>query len=145
MAVCWEKELVVHRRCGTTIAAANFISSAASRFVMGRVFTFLNVMVLAVANLIGPLLGTMLQKHVTTSGTRDREISGTSTSGNSQPRSLAAGWRYRSSFREDTTLLAKKTKKVVEMVEDKTARDVALEVPLWVEQIRSYTIYVSAG
>ena len=90
-----ERELVVHRRCGTTIAAANFISSAAFLGLLWatRHFTFLNVMVaLAVANLIGPLLGTMLQKHVTTSwDVRDREISGIEYKCE-RPASFFGGW-----------------------------------------------------
>jgi hypothetical protein len=75
-----ERELVVHRRCGTTIAAANFISSVAflSLLWATRYFTFFNVVIaLVMANLIGPLLGTILQQHVTTAwDVRDREIAG---------------------------------------------------------------------
>lgn len=75
-----ERELVVHRRCGTTIAAANFVSSAAFLALLWATqhFTFLNVIVaLAIANLAGPLLGTVLQQYVTTSwDVRDREIAG---------------------------------------------------------------------
>lgn len=75
-----EKNLVVHRRCGTTIAAANFVSSAAflALLLATRHFTFFNVVIaLFMANLIGPLLGTVLQKYVTTCwDVRDREIVG---------------------------------------------------------------------
>jgi len=73
-----ERELAIHRRCGTTIAAANLISSAAFLVLLWatRHFTFLNVILaLAIANLTGPLLGKILQKYVTTSwDVRDREI-----------------------------------------------------------------------
>lgn len=90
-----EKELAVHRRCGTTIAAANFISSAAflGLLLATRHFTFFNVVVaLAIANLTGPLLGTILQKHVTTSwDVRDREIVGVEYDWE-QPVSFFSGW-----------------------------------------------------
>ncbi|HHV08614.1 MAG TPA: hypothetical protein GXX69_10430 [Firmicutes bacterium] len=91
-----ERELVVHRRCGTTIAAANFISSAAflGLLLATRHFTFFNVVIaLAIANLIGPLLGTILQKYVTTSwDVRDREIVGIEYNWETQPTLFFGGW-----------------------------------------------------
>jgi hypothetical protein len=91
-----EKDLVVHKRCGTTIAAANFVSSAAflALLLATRHFTFLNVVLaLIIANLIGPLLGTALQRLVTTSwDVRDREIVGIEHSWESAPPTLFASW-----------------------------------------------------
>jgi hypothetical protein len=78
--VAGEKELAVHKRCGTTIAAANFVSSAiflALLLASGR-FTLLNVVIaLAMANLVGPFLGNTLQAYVTTDwDVRQRRIVG---------------------------------------------------------------------
>ena len=90
-----EKDLVVHRRCGTTIAAANFVSSAAFLVLLLAThhFTFFNVVIaLLLANLIGPLLGTVLQKYVTTSwDVRDRGITGIEQSWE-RPAPLLLSW-----------------------------------------------------
>lgn len=65
-----ERRLAVHKRCGTTIAAANFVSSAVFLLLLLTTghFTLWNVILaLGLANLAGPLLGDFLQVHVTTS------------------------------------------------------------------------------
>jgi hypothetical protein len=65
-----EKELAIHRRCGTTMAAANFISSLAFLVLLfgSGQFTLLNVVLaLLIANLTGPIFGTWLQEYLTTS------------------------------------------------------------------------------
>lgn len=73
-----ERELAVHRRCGTTIAAANFVSSAVFLVLLLTTghFNLLNVIfALALANLAGPVLGNVLQAYVTTDwDVRDRVI-----------------------------------------------------------------------
>jgi len=64
-----ERELAIHRRCGTSIAAANFLASAIFLFLLyvTRHFTLFNVLLaVVVANLLGPLLGDWLQAHFTT-------------------------------------------------------------------------------
>ena len=72
-----ERDLVVHRRCGPPLRII-YLLVAFCFALATRYFTFFNVMVaLVIANLTGPLLGRILQKHVTTSwDVRDREISG---------------------------------------------------------------------
>ncbi|MCK8817819.1 DUF6391 domain-containing protein [Natroniella sulfidigena] len=64
-----ERGLVVHRRCGTSIAVANTLAAIIFLFLLvqtGR-FTILYVLVaIVISNLIGPLLGVWVQKKLTT-------------------------------------------------------------------------------
>ncbi|MCD6420347.1 MAG: hypothetical protein J7L41_06515 [Synergistetes bacterium] len=75
-----ETELVVHKRCGTTMATINFI--AAITFIALLLITgylsFLNVLLaLVVATILGPILSPTVQKHITTSSdVHDMEIVG---------------------------------------------------------------------
>jgi len=66
-----ETGLVVHNRCGTSIAAANFLSSVFFLILLlqtGR-FTLLNILfAMLLANLTGPVFGRLVQKYLTTSG-----------------------------------------------------------------------------
>lgn len=65
-----ETGLAVHNRCGTSIAAANFLSSVfflVLLFQTGR-FTVLNILfAMLLANLTGPVFGRLVQKYLTTS------------------------------------------------------------------------------
>ncbi len=75
-----ERDLVVHKRCGTTVATINFI--AAITFIALLLATgylsFLNVLVaLVIATILGPILSPFVQKHITTSAdVHDMEIVG---------------------------------------------------------------------
>ncbi len=75
-----ETELVVHKRCGTTMATINFI--AAITFIALLLITgylsFLNVLLsLVVATILGPILSPTVQRHITTSSdVHDMEIVG---------------------------------------------------------------------
>ncbi|NLC10918.1 MAG: hypothetical protein GX767_01520 [Firmicutes bacterium] len=65
-----EKDLVVHRRCGTSILSANFLFSLLFLFFLWRVgyFSFFNILLsLIAAQLLGPYLGVWAQKYITTS------------------------------------------------------------------------------
>lgn len=64
-----EHNLALHRRCGTSIAAANFLSAVVFLLLLllTRQFTLLNVILAMIAaNLMGPLLGQWVQAHFTT-------------------------------------------------------------------------------
>lgn len=65
-----ETGLAVHDRCGTSIAAANFLASVLFLVLLlqtGR-FTVLNILIaMLFANLTGPVLGRLVQKFFTTS------------------------------------------------------------------------------
>ncbi len=67
--------LSVHNRCGTSIIAANFVSSLFFVFLLWQtgMFSLLNVLVaIFAAQLIGPLAGRTVQKYITTSANVDR-------------------------------------------------------------------------
>ncbi|MDI3538300.1 MAG: hypothetical protein PWP12_216 [Bacillota bacterium] len=91
-----ERHLAIHKRCGTTIAAANFVASAVFLALLlgSGHFTLLNVVVaLAIANLTGPALGSLLQAYVTTDAdVRDRVITGVEYSFN-RPAFVPWGWQ----------------------------------------------------
>jgi len=64
-----EKDLAIHRRCGTSIAAANFLASLVFLLLLfiTRHFTLINVLrAMVAANLLGPLFGDWLQARFTT-------------------------------------------------------------------------------
>ena len=64
-----EKDLAIHPRCGTSIAAANFLFSLAFILVLlfSRHFTLLNLIVaFLLANLLAKPFGRILQKYFTT-------------------------------------------------------------------------------
>ena len=65
-----ECDLAIHRRCGTSIAIANF--TAASIFLLILIltgyFSILSIIFsLLLANMLSQYLGTLIQKHFTTS------------------------------------------------------------------------------
>ncbi|MGI5875355.1 MAG: DUF6391 domain-containing protein [Dethiobacteria bacterium] len=65
-----EKNLAIHRRCGTSILAANLLSSILIVYLLWSIgyFGFFYILLaLFVAQLFGPALGVLLQKFVTTS------------------------------------------------------------------------------
>ena len=65
-----EKDLAIHSRCGTTILAVNLIVALFFLlFLFGfRVFSILNVfLAIILANLVGPYLGLLFQRYLTTS------------------------------------------------------------------------------
>ncbi|MDK2927186.1 MAG: hypothetical protein PWR31_876, partial [Bacillota bacterium] len=94
--VAGERRLAIHKRCGTTIAAANFVASAVFLLLLltSGHFNLLNVILaLAVANLSGPLLGDFLQAHLTTNwDVRDRVIVGVEYSPE-RPAFVSWGWQ----------------------------------------------------
>ncbi len=64
-----EHHLAIHHRCGTSIAAANFLSALVFLLLLlfTRQFTLFNVLLAVIAaNLMGPLLGKWLQMYFTT-------------------------------------------------------------------------------
>jgi small-conductance mechanosensitive channel len=70
-----EKHLAIHRRCGTTMAAANFLSAIVflTLLVITGQFTLVNVLpAILIANLVGPVFGIWLQQHLTTSSDVDK-------------------------------------------------------------------------
>ncbi|WP_408954399.1 DUF6391 domain-containing protein [Natroniella sp. ANB-PHB2] len=72
-----EVGLVVHRRCGTSIAVANILASVIFLFLLIQTgyFNILYVLLaIVVANLVGPVLGVMVQKRLTTSTKVDEVI-----------------------------------------------------------------------
>jgi len=75
-----ERDLVIHRRCGTSITVANLVSSIifiALLVYTGNINIWNVVIALALANLIGPFLGSWVQKYITTSvDVEGMEISG---------------------------------------------------------------------
>ncbi len=65
-----EKNLVVHKRCGSSMVVANLLSAVAFivLLLMTQAFSLFNVVLaLLVAKLLGPSLGTWVQKEFTTS------------------------------------------------------------------------------
>lgn len=64
-----EKELAIHKRCGTSITVANFLSAIiflVLLFYTGN-FSIINmIFAIVLANLFGPFLGQLVQKHLTT-------------------------------------------------------------------------------
>ncbi len=69
-----ENYLVVHNRCGTTITAANFAAAVIFLILLittGFFSLWTMLLAMGLANLAGPLLGKMLQLHVTTSADVD--------------------------------------------------------------------------
>jgi len=65
-----EKNLAIHRRCGTSMLAANFISSVLIIFLLwsfGYFGIFYIVAALLAAQILGPYLGWVFQKYITTS------------------------------------------------------------------------------
>ncbi|MCX8127869.1 MAG: DUF6391 domain-containing protein [Synergistetes bacterium] len=75
-----EKELAVHKRCGTTMAMVNFVSAVAFLlllFVTGYL-TVLNIVIaLALSYILGPLFGPWVQRKLTTfADVTDMEIVG---------------------------------------------------------------------
>jgi len=69
-----ERRLAVHDRCGTSIAAANLVSSLALLAVLlglGRLSLINVVVAMLLANLSGPLLGRVFQRLLTTSARVD--------------------------------------------------------------------------
>lgn len=75
-----ESHLALHRRCGTSMAAANFLASVVflGLLLATQQFTLVNVILAMLsANLAGPLLGEWLQRYFTTSAdVGDMEIVG---------------------------------------------------------------------
>ncbi|HHT46564.1 MAG TPA: hypothetical protein GX004_04625 [Firmicutes bacterium] len=65
-----ESDLAIHRRCGTSMLAANLISSVLIIFLLwtfGYFGIFYVLFALIAAQFLGPHLGKVLQKYVTTS------------------------------------------------------------------------------
>ncbi len=65
-----EHHLAIHDNCGTSMAMANFVSSAAFLILLFKTgaFNIFNVFIaLIIANLFGPLLGRVVQHVLTTS------------------------------------------------------------------------------
>jgi len=63
-------QLAIHRRCGTDVAIANFISAVVFFMLLFStgLFSFLNIIVaLLLSNLVSPYLGEIIQKYFTTS------------------------------------------------------------------------------
>lgn len=81
-------DLAIHKRCGTSITAANLISSILFLVLLfvTRTFSIFNMIVaLIFANLAGPWLGTYLQKYLTTyAEVGEVEISGVRWAENQQ-------------------------------------------------------------
>jgi hypothetical protein len=64
-----ERRLAVHRRCGTSMATANLVSSVTLLVVLlglGRLSLLTVVLAMVVANLSGPTLGRLFQRFLTT-------------------------------------------------------------------------------
>jgi hypothetical protein len=65
-----ERRLAVHAGCGTSMAAANFVSSVTLVLLLlglGRASLLTVVLAMVVANLSGPALGRLFQRFLTTS------------------------------------------------------------------------------
>ena len=63
-------ELVVHKRCGTSLAMANLVSALVFIFLLlnsGHFTFFYLVLALLAAHILGPVLGRIIQRHLTTS------------------------------------------------------------------------------
>lgn len=75
-----EKELAVHKRCGTTMAMVNFLSAVTflTLLFFTGYLTVLNVIIaLLVSYILGPILGPWVQRKLTTlADVRDMEIIG---------------------------------------------------------------------
>ncbi len=65
-----DKDLAIHRRCGTSIAVANLLSSVLFLFIIlgtGRFSLGLILLAIIGANMLGPLVGDYVQRYITTS------------------------------------------------------------------------------
>ncbi len=65
-----ETHLVVHKRCGTSILAANFMAAAIFIVLLwqtGMISFFNIILAVLIAQLSGPMLGRILQESITTS------------------------------------------------------------------------------
>lgn len=65
-----ENNLVIHRKCGTSLAVANILSSIIFLFLLFKTgnFTVIYVLIaIVLANLLGPIVGELVQKSLTTS------------------------------------------------------------------------------
>ena len=63
-------DLVIHKRCGTSMTVANFISAIIFLFLLfssGHFSILSMIIAIVIANLIGPYLGQIVQKNFTTS------------------------------------------------------------------------------
>lgn len=72
-----EKNLVIHKQCGTSLLAANLLSSLLfiALLLVTRMFNiWLMLFALLVANLIGPYFGEFLQRHLTTLASVDNMV-----------------------------------------------------------------------
>ncbi|MGM0436829.1 MAG: DUF6391 domain-containing protein [Bacillota bacterium] len=73
-----KNELAIHKRCGTSMTVANFLSAIIFLFLLftSGYFSILNMIIaIVVANLIGPYLGQIVQrKFTTTSEVKEMEI-----------------------------------------------------------------------
>lgn len=81
-------DLAIHKRCGTSITAANLISSLLFLILLfvTKTFSIFNMIIaLIFANVAGPWLGVYLQKYLTTyTDVKDLEIKGVRWAGRSQ-------------------------------------------------------------
>lgn len=69
-----EKDLTIHDRCGTTLTAANLLSAIIFiiiLFLSGYFSIWSMLLAMLIANFIGPTVGDILQKKVTTSADVD--------------------------------------------------------------------------
>ncbi|HAJ31906.1 MAG TPA: hypothetical protein DCK79_00795 [Candidatus Atribacteria bacterium] len=75
-----ECQLAIHRRCGTSIAIANFLAAVIFLIFLIQTghFSILSIIIaLLIANILGPYLGELTQKYFTTScDVEDLEIVG---------------------------------------------------------------------
>jgi hypothetical protein len=65
-----EKDLAIHRRCGTSMLAANLVSSILIIYLLWKIGyfgIFYILLALVVAQFLGPHLGRLFQKYLTTS------------------------------------------------------------------------------
>lgn len=65
-----EKELVVHRRCGTSLTVANLLTAIVLIFLIwqtGNLNIFLVIFAILVSNITSPWVGRWVQKRITTS------------------------------------------------------------------------------
>ncbi|MGM0602762.1 MAG: DUF6391 domain-containing protein [Bacillota bacterium] len=83
-----QSELAIHKRCGTSMTAANLVSSVLFLLLLyiTKTFSIFNMIIaLIFANLAGPWLGVYLQKYLTTyTEVEEIEIKGVRWAGSSQ-------------------------------------------------------------
>ncbi|MGI5823694.1 MAG: DUF6391 domain-containing protein [Dethiobacteria bacterium] len=83
-----ERDLAIHHRCGTSMLAANLVSSVLIIFLLWKIGyfgIFYILLALVVAQFLGPHLGRFFQKYITTStNVAGFEIVGVETSSVSQ-------------------------------------------------------------